>query len=91
MEYFTRGNDIILKQPDLDLAETLDCGQAFRWTADGDGFTGFFLDRPLTILNEKDYFVLKNTSQNQNIRRNRMKILGIPFSKHWYKNRVFIH
>lgn len=63
MEYFTRGNDIILKQQDFDLAETLDCGQAFRWTADGDGFTGFFLDKPLTILNEKDYFVLKNTSE----------------------------
>lgn len=65
MEYFTRGNDIILKQQDFNLAETLDCGQAFRWTADGDGFTGFFLDRPLTILNEKDYFVLKNTSEEE--------------------------
>ena len=31
MDYRVQGNDIIVYEPDLDLDETLDCGQAFRW------------------------------------------------------------
>ena len=30
MNYEIKNNDIILEQPDFDLDETLDCGQAFR-------------------------------------------------------------
>lgn len=31
MDYSVKNNDIIVCEPDLDLDETLDCGQAFRW------------------------------------------------------------
>ncbi len=31
MDYRVQGRDIIVHEPDLDLDETLDCGQAFRW------------------------------------------------------------
>ena len=64
MEYMKKGSDVILKQPDFDLAETLDCGQAFRWSPAADGFCGHFLNKPLTILAEKDYFILKDTSED---------------------------
>ena len=64
MEYMKKGSDIILKQSDLDLAETLDCGQAFRWSPVTDGFYGHFLNKPLTILSEKDHFVLKDTTED---------------------------
>lgn len=64
MNYFIKGNDIIIKQNDFDLEQTLDCGQAFRWEKDGDGFTGIALDKKLTIYNEKDYIVLKDTTED---------------------------
>ena len=31
MDYSVKGKDIIVSEKDLDLDETLDCGQAFRW------------------------------------------------------------
>ena len=31
MDYKIDGKDILLKQTDFSLDETLDCGQAFRW------------------------------------------------------------
>ena len=31
MDYSVKGCDIYVSEPDLDLDETLDCGQAFRW------------------------------------------------------------
>ncbi len=53
MNYKVHDNDIILYQPDFDLDETLDCGQAFRWEkvqSEYDcTYSGYFLDRPLTI------------------------------------------
>lgn len=51
-DYSVKGSDIIIKQPDCDLNETLDCGQAFRWakaTADGSEYFGAFLNLPLRI------------------------------------------
>lgn len=52
MDYTVKGKDILVKQADLSLDETLDCGQAFRWTKIEGGYTGHFLNRPLTILDE---------------------------------------
>ena len=53
MEYLKKGGDILLKTPDLDLDETLDCGQAFRWERLGGGadctYHGFMLITPLTV------------------------------------------
>ena len=49
-EYSAKSNSIILRQPDFDLDETLDCGQAFRWvkTAENE-YSGALLSRPLVI------------------------------------------
>lgn len=64
MDYSVCGGDIKLYQPDFDLDETLDCGQAFRWEKTGDkAYHGAMLNRPLDICAEKDYFLLKNTSE----------------------------
>lgn len=50
MDLYAKGNDIILHQPDFDLDQTLDCGQAFRWVKTGeDEYTGAFLNIPLRI------------------------------------------
>ncbi|MGN0552331.1 MAG: DNA-3-methyladenine glycosylase family protein, partial [Oscillospiraceae bacterium] len=62
--------DIHLSQPDFDLDETLDCGQAFRWEkTSNSAYHGAILyngtlDKQLTIYKEKDYFVLENTSES---------------------------
>lgn len=64
MEYELRGADIFLRQPDFDLEQTLDCGQAFRWSKNGDGFTGFRLDKPLRISAHEDGFILENTTES---------------------------
>ncbi len=67
MDLYTKGNDLILKQPDFDLDETLDCGQAFRWVKTApDEYRGFFVNTPLTIscLDKKDgVFKLENTDE----------------------------
>lgn len=67
MEYKIDGGDILLQQPDFDLDETLDCGQAFRWQKiDGSTYFGHYLNTPLVISCEdrqKHIFRLKNTSE----------------------------
>ncbi len=65
MNYKLSGNDIIIKVNDFDLAETLDCGQAFRWKKiDGkNGFCGFSGSRYLEIYADENSFILKNTSE----------------------------
>ena len=53
MDYTVKGTDILVHEPDLDLDETLDCGQAFRWrktATDYDcTYTGSFINDKLTI------------------------------------------
>ncbi len=67
MEYLKQGNDILLKTADLDLDETLDCGQAFRWERIGSGpdctYHGFMLNRQLTVSAEKDHFRFFDTDE----------------------------
>lgn len=63
MDYLVSDKNIKVYEKDFDLAETLDCGQAFRWEATADGFVGYFLNRFLEITKEKDYFVFRNTSE----------------------------
>ena len=68
MEYFVKGNDVIVSEPHLDLAETLDCGQAFRWRAVesfyAQTFTGSFLDAPLTVSQmSPGSFIFHSTSE----------------------------
>ncbi|MGN1114724.1 MAG: DNA-3-methyladenine glycosylase family protein [Oscillospiraceae bacterium] len=53
MDYKIDGNDIILKQNDFALDDTLDCGQAFRWTkVDNNTYTGSFFNTYLKISEE---------------------------------------
>lgn len=71
MEYKVKNNDIILFQPDFDLDETLDCGQAFRWekiSKDGCicAYRGYFLDKPLEISEiSGGRFLLYNTTEDE--------------------------
>ena len=67
--YKENGNNIELIQPDFDLDETLDCGQAFRWEKlESDykcTYTGFFLDKPLTISHDGEKFIFHNTTKRR--------------------------
>lgn len=67
MDYTKKHNDIILYQPDFNLDETLDCGQAFRWEKKPSKYectySGFFLDRPLTVSYDGECFIFHDTSE----------------------------
>lgn len=69
MEYAKNGDDICLYQPDFDLDETLDCGQAFRWEKIPSEYectySGVFLDRPLKISYNGEYFILHDTDEEE--------------------------
>lgn len=67
MNYEAVNNDIVLCQKDLDLDETLDCGQAFRWSRkDEKTYCGYFLDRYLEIEEFGDEkFIFRNTSEEE--------------------------
>lgn len=66
MNYTVNNNDIEIIQPDFDLDETLDCGQAFRWEKIESEYEvtykGVFLDIPLTISQNGNRFIFHNTS-----------------------------
>ena len=66
MDYKKDGKDILLRQSDFALDDTLDCGQAFRWEKIADNaYHGAFLNRQLTISceNGSDLFRLHDTSE----------------------------
>lgn len=42
MEYIVKGLDVLVYEKNFDLEQTLDCGQAFRWSKTETGFKGFF-------------------------------------------------
>lgn len=49
---------------DLDLAQTLDCGQSFRWTEQEDGsFTGIAFGRCVTVRLEENTLYIENASK----------------------------
>lgn len=67
MDYRKDGHDILLKQADFDLDETLDCGQAFRWEKISDNtYKGAFLNKGLVISSEeeKGIFRLHDTNES---------------------------
>lgn len=69
MDYEIKNNNILLSQSDLDLDETLDCGQAFRWKKIKSDFpctySGSFLNKKLTVSKtEKNIFILHDTSES---------------------------
>ena len=68
MDYTVKGRDIIVTEPDLDLRETLDCGQAFRWKETESSydctFTGSFLNSALTVSQSaKGSFIFHDTTE----------------------------
>lgn len=66
MKYEIKGKDIVLYENELILDETLDCGQAFRWTkVDENTYTGYYVDRYLEISGNDGVFTLKNTSEEE--------------------------
>lgn len=66
MDYSVRDGGIELSQPDFDLDQTLDCGQAFRWSKTAaDSYTGFFLDRRLDISGSGGRFMLHDVSERE--------------------------
>lgn len=68
MDFTVKGSDILLHEPDLDLDETLDCGQAFRWRRTESDYactyTGSFLNSRLTVSQvKKGEFIFHNTTE----------------------------
>ena len=66
MDYKKDGKDILLRQSDFALDDTLDCGQAFRWEKISDNaYHGAFLNKQLTISceNGSDLFRLHDTTE----------------------------
>ena len=68
MNYIVKNGNIILKQKDFSLDQTLDCGQAFRWKKVQSeylsSYEGFFLNDFLKISQVKsDEFILHDTSE----------------------------
>lgn len=68
MDYSVKGRDIIVHERDLNLDETLDCGQAFRWKkTDSDymcTYEGHFLNDALRISQtSKDKFIFHDTTE----------------------------
>ena len=65
MNYKFENNSIIISQlNDFDLAETLDCGQAFRWKENEDkSFTGIVENKICNIKKENDLYILDNCSE----------------------------
>ena len=69
MDYRVQGKDIIVYEPDLDLDETLDCGQAFRWKKIHSDYIstyeGAFLNDYLRISQTgKGSFIFHDTDEN---------------------------
>ena len=69
MDYRVQGNDIIVYEPDLDLDETLDCGQAFRWKKIPSDhistYEGAYLNDSLRISQtDKGSFIFHDTDEN---------------------------
>ena len=66
MKYICSDKNIIVEDlNDFDLAETLDCGQAFRWKEDEyGGFDGIVEDKVCHIKKNENKYILENCSEN---------------------------
>lgn len=65
MNYEVLKEGTVIRQKDFNIAQTLDCGQAFRWTVNSDGSSeGFFLNHYLKISGISDEtFLLHGVSE----------------------------
>jgi len=58
-----QGSDVVInKIKNFSLAETLDCGQCFRWQPDGYGFIGIAHGRQLHICMDEGNLIFRDTS-----------------------------
>lgn len=74
MKIISDGLDLLLKVPGFSLADTLDCGQCFRWEPTADGaFHGVHLGRPLTVSQEGDLLRFRRVTPEE------LQILWIPY------------
>ena len=67
MDYCYKDGTMIVKNvTSLDLGETLDCGQSFRWRDNGDGsFTGVAYEKLVTVsIRDKDLHIENTTEQD---------------------------
>lgn len=67
MDYIYKDGTMIVKNvTSLDLGETLDCGQSFRWKDNGDGsFTGVAYEKLVTVsIRDKDLHIENTTEQD---------------------------
>ncbi len=66
MKYTFENNSVIISElNDFDLAETLDCGQAFRWKENDDkSFSGVVEGKICRIKKENDLYILENCCQD---------------------------
>lgn len=63
MEIITKDNGVRVKGvKDLDLAQTLDCGQSFRWVENDGKFSGVAYGKKLNIYYDGDDLCLDNTT-----------------------------
>lgn len=66
MEVYKTENGIKIKDvKDLDLAQTLDCGQSFRWVENGGKFTGVAFERKVDIFFDGNYLCIENTTAEE--------------------------
>ena len=67
MDYKITDDGIIVSQNCFDLAQTLDCGQAFRWSEREDGaFEGDFLNEHLVVSElRKGEFLFEGVSEEK--------------------------
>ncbi len=64
--YTPSDGGIILRTDYLDLGKTLDCGQAFRWEALGEGkYHGYYVNRELYISEHDGGIFFENTTEDE--------------------------
>lgn len=65
MDYCYKDGTMVVKNvTSLDLGETLDCGQSFRWRDNGDGsFTGVAYEKLVTVSMQNGDLHIKNTTK----------------------------
>ena len=65
MDYIYKDSTMIVKNvTSLDLGETLDCGQSFRWRDNGDGsFTGVAYEKLVTVTIQNGDLHIENTTE----------------------------
>lgn len=66
MKYTISNNDIILTEPLFDLSQTLDCGQAFRWSKIEDNlWHGYALNDYLKLQQTNDSIIFKDITEEK--------------------------